>query len=103
MSGRFARAGESTAFRRVLQPFLTHPIDTLELPEDVTPKVEAQRRTVPGTKCVVLNLLALDRLITSETSCPCSKIYADCFVRVRGSRPFSIRRRMKSRRAASRI
>ena len=46
--------------------------------------MKAQRRTVPRTKCVVLNLVAFDRLIASEAWRPCSKTHADCFCEAEG-------------------
>jgi hypothetical protein len=58
-------------------PLPAYPLDTFELPDNVTSPVKAQRRTVLGTEGLILDLLDCDRLIASEADVPGPGAYCD--------------------------
>src|SRR5262249_12893146 len=58
-------------------PLPAHSLDTFELPDNMTSPVKAQRRAVPGTEGLVLDLLDRDRLIASEADVARSVAYGN--------------------------
>jgi hypothetical protein len=58
-------------------PLLAHSLDTFELPDNMTSPVKAQRRTIPGTEGLILDLLHRDGLIARDAGISRSVAYGN--------------------------
>jgi hypothetical protein len=56
---------------------LAYSLDAFELPDNMASPVKAQRRTVPGTEGLILDLLDGDRLIASGAGVSRSVVYGN--------------------------